>query len=142
MICWIMLNPSKADAEVDDPTIRRCIGFSKAWGAGGICVVNLFPLRATNPDELLRPFSPPVKDIAGVMGINNATIGGLSEKRRIIAAWGSHKAIEKSDRDRQVMRLLDDRTVECLGITKDGYPRHPLYVAGKVTPVEYRGRPR
>jgi hypothetical protein len=136
-VCWIMLNPSTADAHIDDPTIRRCMGFSRAWGAGGIVVVNLFALRATDPDELLSY----IRGADPLSAFNDRNIGQCADQRRIIAAWGSHQSIKKSGRDHAVMKLLAGKTIECLGVTKDGYPRHPLYVAGKVAPVEYRGRP-
>src|SRR5262245_19133112 len=57
-VCWVMLNPSTADAEQDDPTIRRCVGFARSWGAGGIIVVNLFAFRASDPKALLRAADP------------------------------------------------------------------------------------
>lgn len=49
-----MLNPSTADAEIDDPTITRCIGFAKSWGFGGLMVGNLWAYRATDPKELKK----------------------------------------------------------------------------------------
>ena len=57
-LLFVMLNPSTADAETDDPTLRRCIGYSRAWGYGGLAVVNLFGLRTTDPRELRRHADP------------------------------------------------------------------------------------
>ncbi len=57
-VTWVMLNPSTADADVDDPTIRRCIGFSKAWGYNALTVVNLFAWRATSPRDLCAVEDP------------------------------------------------------------------------------------
>lgn len=127
---WVMLNPSTADAEQDDPTIRRVIGFTKRWSLGdGIVVANLFALRSTDPAELLRAENP--------VGPENVQ----SIRRRIrtshvvIGAWGAHPAVRMRGAP-SLVRLAEDegRKVYCLGVTKAGEPRHPLYVAGE-TPI-------
>jgi hypothetical protein len=131
--CWIMLNPSTADAHDDDPTIRRCMGFSQGWGAGGITVVNLFALRSTDPQALYsdpNPISPPPGDYNDVMISNASRHGG-----KTIAAWGVHGWI--GGRNAAVMRLLANQSVYCLGVTKDGHPRHPLYVDGATRLIPY-----
>lgn len=129
---WIMLNPSTADGTLDDPTIRRVVGYAKAWGDGGIIVVNLFGLRATSPKKIREPGDP--------IGAGND--GHLQKlfayDRRIIAAWGRDGCY--LDRDLEVMRLLGGRTVECLGITKDGHPWHPLYLPANLRPIPFNVR--
>ncbi len=128
-VCFIMLNPSTADAVTDDPTIRRCMGFAKSWGAGGIVVVNLFALRSTDPTVLHR-------DSFGAIGPHNDHhILRETEGRHIIAAWGVHGCV--AGRDKAVMRILEGRSVECLGLTKAGHPRHPLYVPASMKPVKF-----
>lgn len=138
-VCFAMLNPSTADAFKDDPTIRRCIGFAKAWGAGGLVVVNLFALRATNPDELYSHASPvaaPSEEHPFYGDRNTAEIIMHSDGLRLVAAWGTHGNLR--GRARQVMDALGaKRRVECLGVTKDGHPRHPLYVAAATVPVPF-----
>jgi len=81
-VCWLMLNPSTADATRDDPTIRRCIGIARRWGHGGIVAVNLFALRATDPAELVRAVDP-------VGPENDAAVRSHTAGLRVIAAWGS-----------------------------------------------------
>lgn len=119
--CFIMLNPSTADAELDDPTIRRCIGFAKRWGYGALDVVNLFAYRATNPQELYQVEDP--------VGPDNdrwiRTVTGSAGCSLVVAAWGAHRMA--SHRGNKIASLIDCPMV-CLGRTKDGYPRHPLYV--------------
>lgn len=120
-IYWVMLNPSTADATQDDPTIRRVIGFSKSWGYGSANVLNLFALRSTDPDNLLSHADP--------VGPDNDThlrsILGTKHRHAIVAAWGSFKGA--AARSREVRTILSGR-LSCLGLTKDGHPRHPLYV--------------
>jgi hypothetical protein len=84
LVAWIMLNPSTADATADDPTLRRCIDFSKAWGCGGLMVVNLFGLRATDPQELRR-----AEDPVGPMN-DHFLWGRCMEADLVVAAWGGH----------------------------------------------------
>lgn len=133
-LLFIMLNPSTADAERDDPTIRRCIGFARSWGFGGVEVVNLFAWRATLPRALARARDP--------VGPHNdrAISQAVARSRAVIAAWGVHGAL--GDRDEQVAQLLAATRLRCLGLTRDGAPRHPLYVAGKVRAADFAVRRR
>jgi hypothetical protein len=122
VLSFIMLNPSTADAEIDDHTIRRCIGFAKLNGFGGIAVVNLFAFRATEPSELYLtpdPFGPDnVEHLKDILFFSN------QGKTKIVAAWGAHKAVA----DFKALSQLRGAPLYCLGKTKDGHPRHPLYV--------------
>jgi hypothetical protein len=133
-ICWIMLNPSTADAVVDDPTIRRCISFSEAWGFGSLIVVNLFALRSTDPKALL------MADVDPIGPENDHAIRlAAVEANCVMAAWGTKGAY--LHRNAAVIRLVTDDCMEkmhALTITKDGHPKHPLYVKGGTSPVLYR----
>lgn len=133
---WVMLNPSTADAFTEDATIRRVIGFSRAWNAGGIIVANLFGLRATDPKRMLEHRDPVGADNDRVL--HQALTGGPQRPHIAIAAWGVHGT--HRGRDTAVTRLLAAKGVQlqCLGLTRDGHPRHPLYVAAAQKPAEYR----
>lgn len=127
--CFIMLNPSTADATKDDPTVRRCIGFAKRWGYGVLEVVNIFAYRATAPADLW-PLSDPVGPE------NDAHIADAVQRASIvIAAWGTHGAYR--GRGAEVAARLTD--AKCLGATQAGHPRHPLYVPGDTRPVDFGG---
>lgn len=127
---WIMLNPSTADAALDDPTIRRCIGFTRAWGYSALTVVNLFALRATNPAQLYRHPDP-------IGPANDAHIVTQAQRHQIaIAAWGTHGHL--LDRSAYVQRLVDGIPLHCLGTTRGGHPRHPLYVRATQPHEDYR----
>lgn len=120
-VVFIMLNPSTADALRDDPTIRRCVGFARQWGFGALEVVNLFAYRATAPRDL-RAAAEPVGPENDQYLLRAARRG-----RCVVAAWGTSGCYMA--RDDAVLRLLA-RTVDlyCLGATRCGCPRHPLYV--------------
>ena len=117
---FVGLNPSTADENEDDPTVRRCIGFGRKWKYGGLILVNLFAYRATDPVGLLDADDPigPAND-KYILASARAT--GL-----IVVAWGTRGAV--LDRDQHVLSLLPG--AHCLGITKEGRPKHPLYLAG------------
>lgn len=120
--CFVMLNPSTADAAKDDPTIRRCTLFARAWGCVGIYVVNLFALRSPNPALLRTVVNPVGPD-------NDWHIKQAFElaKGPIVAAWGAHPFA--ATRARSVRELVAGVEMKCLGTTKGGHPKHPLYVA-------------
>ena len=134
LVCWIMLNPSTADATTDDPTIRRCIGFTKAWGYGGLVVVNLFALRATDPKALRLPYNYSQSDYLGVVGPFNdeAIVEECDRAALVVAAWGNHGALY--DRANDVLERIYPRPVHHLGLTKMNQPRHPLYVRADAQP--------
>jgi hypothetical protein len=130
----IGLNPSTADERIDDPTIRRCLGFARREGCGQLVMLNLFALRATDPRVMQADAEPvgPRNDatIRCWAGID-AIAGG--PRPLVVAAWGVHGA----HRDRALtVRLLTPR-LWCFGVTKDGHPRHPLYLRGDAPLVPY-----
>ncbi len=116
---FIGLNPSTADETKDDSTIRRCMNFASAWGYGGLCMMNLFALRATNPKEMMKHPEP-------VGPKNDFYLWRFSRQAEIvIAAWGTKG--EYQSRDEIVCAMLGNMV--CLGLTKNGHPRHPLYLS-------------
>lgn len=126
--CWIMLNPSTADAFQDDPTIRRCMAFAKAWGFGGIVVVNLFALRSANPAALLSHADP--------VGPENDEhirrwIGALS---LTIAAWGAEGKLRNRAAAIMAMARGAGAALNYLRKNKDGQPGHPLYLPSSLKP--------
>jgi len=133
LVMFIMLNPSKADAEDDDPTIRRCMAFARNWGFGGIYVGNLFAYRSTDPDELLK--SPDV-----ICPENKEHLMLMADVCDIIVtAWGAHKAVQMAERDRPLQFIggLSSSKMHYLALTKSGEPGHPLFLRGDLKPIKY-----
>ncbi len=132
----IMLNPSTADADLDDPTIRRCMAFARREKFGGIVVCNLFALRATDPTALATAEHPigPLNDqwLADFMDAPQAAFaaGAPHQPPMILAAWGADRFARGRAKDVLKMAALRHVDLRCLGQTKDGAPRHPLYVKG------------
>jgi hypothetical protein len=128
---FIMLNPSTADATLDDPTIRRCIKFAKRWDCGGIEVANLFGYRATDPSELLGDYDP-------IGPENDRYIREVAEQcHPVVLAWGAKGSL--GGRYKAVLQQLESVGVKLfhLGLTKDGFPRHPLYLRADAALLPY-----
>lgn len=124
LVMFVGLNPSTADAALDDPTIRRCVRFAKDWGFGGILMLNVFAYRSTEPNKLRA-----IEDPVGPM--NDKTFAFFRMKPRlIVAAWGNNCPPE---REREVLDLIG-RPVYALGHTKFGHPKHPLYLRADTEP--------
>lgn len=122
-VVFIMLNPSTADANKDDPTIRRCTNFARDWCCTRLTVVNLFALRATDPKDLTRHPDPVGPD-------NDKHLKAEIKKHRIVvAAWGGSSLARKQwiHYRHGILRRLDI-CLGVLGTTKSGAPRHPLYL--------------
>lgn len=127
---FIGLNPSTADETQDDPTIRRCIGFARAWGYDALCMTNLFAYRATDPREMKRQADPVGRD-------NDAALQELASGAGVVvAAWGAHGA--HLGRDAAVRKMLP--RLHYLRLTKDGHPGHPLYLPATLEPMEWRAQ--
>jgi len=128
-VTFVMLNPSRADAVKNDPTVRRCLGFARCWGYGALQVVNLFAYCATNPCELDQATDP-------VGPLNDEYVEFASQSaQQLILAWGDRGRI--GNRDQQVLILLKALPAFCLGITRRGQPRHPLYLASQTQPMPW-----
>lgn len=125
---FVMLNPSTADAMVDDPTIRRCIGFARREGVGGIVVANIFAFRATKPEDMKRaddPFGPDNDQT-----LERIARASVVDDMPIVCAWGSHGGLRGAhDRALRILQSVGARLV-CLGRTASGMPKHPLYISG------------
>lgn len=130
---WVMLNPSTADATTDDPTIRKVVKFTRAWGFLDVVVVNLFAWRATDPKQLKLAWSRG-NDVVG--GDNNMHIQNEAARAdRLMFAWGAN-AFSRG-RDVTVIRMLSIRNAVAmnLGLNKDGSPKHPLYIRDDQQPA-------
>jgi len=119
-VLFIGLNPSTANEMDDDPTIRRCKRFAADWGYGSVCMANLFALRSTAPKNMLKHDAP--------IGVDNDVwLQDLArEAEVIVCAWGARGGHQR--RDKIVIDLLSSHKLTCLGVTKKGKPRHPLYI--------------
>jgi len=129
---FIMLNPSTATADKDDPTIRRCVRFAQGWGYGKLYVANLFAFCTTDPNDLKTAVDP--------IGPNNddtilAVIGRCS---LTIAAWGVNGVyITRHDRVLQLISSVGGHLWH-LGLSKAGHPMHPLYLPADVQPIKWQ----
>jgi len=129
VVNFVMLNPSTADAEKDDPTVRRCMGFARQLGARQLFITNLYAYRATDPKDL--------QDNGFPVGQHNDRYllqhAGCSDI--VVCAWGSRG---QPERQHHVARLLGSRkTLYCLGTTRGGSPRHPLFLAKDTPFLQY-----
>lgn len=126
-VLFIGLNPSTADEVIEDPTITRCINYSKSWDYGGVYVGNLFAFRAAKPKSLKTALDP-------IGSENDRWLQRLSRSAGIIvAAWGNHGGFK--GRAEEVSCMLPE--MYCLKINRSGYPAHPLYQKASATPIPY-----
>ena len=136
-ILFVMLNPSTGDANSDDPTIRRCVSFAESMNGQRLTVGNLFAYRATNPNQLKE------KSDSGenVVGPENGDylMDMIDSADMIVAAWGDCKWDFVSERAGEVCLMVarTGREMVALGTTKEGHPRHPLYLSGDSKPRKF-----
>lgn len=130
-VAFIMLNPSRADATHNDPTIRRCIGFAQAWGYGALEVLNLFAYRTPYPHLLRQAIDPIGAD-------NDRYLLAVTQRvQTLIFAWGNQGSFQ--NRQQTVIQLLQHFDhIYCLGTTRSGQPYHPLYLKSTTQPIAFQ----
>lgn len=130
---FVMLNPSIADAVQDDPTLRRCKTFAAGWGYGRLEVVNLFSLRATDPQDL---YDVPIGDLFGPDHWAHF-LAAVEHADYVVCGWGAEAiAAETGATIAKFLNSYGKQPV-CLGTTQSGAPRHPLYQKGSTVPTPY-----
>ena len=126
-VLFVMLNPSRADAVEDDPTIGRCVGFAKSWGFGSLAVGNLFAFRTPSPALLVQAHDPIGAD-------NEHWLDKLQRAADLtVAAWGNHGSFR--GRGKAVARTLSSPHI--LRLNKTGEPAHPLYIPADTRPIRW-----
>lgn len=126
-VTFIALNPSTADAIHDDPTIRKCIAYARAWQFKTLIMVNLFAWRATDPKELLKVKNP-------IGALNNHHIDeAVKRSAQVVACWGEYGSLMNRASD---LRARYPRRLKCLRTNNSGEPTHPLYLPASLTPVK------
>jgi len=123
---FVLLNPSTADAKRLDPTLRRCVNFARREGFGGMLIVNLYAYRTKSPKVL--------KDAGYPVGpANDRTLAAVTGT--VVAGWGAGAQPARVTRALELLPRL-----HVLDITKNGHPRHPLYIPGAAPLVEWAPR--
>ncbi len=127
-VCFVMCNPSVADAVSDDATISRCVRFARSWGYAGLTAVNLYAFRATLPRDLFKAHDPvgPLNDDHIVEADRDCAL--------TVVAWGTEAAL--GSRAAAVLGLLRPDP-HCLAIGRAGAPVHPLYQRGCLVPTPF-----
>ena len=136
VVCFVMLNPSTADASQDDATLRRCRGFARRWGFGWITVGNLWPLRTPSPRALRQWIAEQPRDsLDPLLEQNERFVMAMAQRAELpICAWGAHGA--RDDRGAMMLATLRKAGIAChaLALTRDGHPAHPLRLARSSEP--------
>lgn len=130
-IMWIGLNPSTADEQALDPTLRRIREFSRQFGFTTFVMTNLFAFRATDPRDMMKAVDPvgPEND--------DALLGMALASKMIIAAWGTKGNYgARADAVKKLLRQAG-HTLYCLDRNDGGSPKHPLYLKGDLKPIPY-----
>ncbi|MBO9533052.1 MAG: DUF1643 domain-containing protein [Solirubrobacteraceae bacterium] len=137
LVGFVMLNPSTADHARDDATIGRCTTFARDWGFGGLLVANLFTLRSTDP-RILTLTTATSRNADGA----DEALDELAERcDLIVEAWGAHRTVDDRASAVRTRVARSGTELAVLGRTKDGHPRHPLYVPALTAPVDaFSGR--
>jgi hypothetical protein len=123
LVSFIGLNPSTADANKDDPTLLRCINFSKSLGFDGLILVNLFAYRSKSPTVMKQHTSP--------VGVENDIyiIDAIDQTNKTILCWGNNGTHKSRNLELYDLIKTHRESYYCLGKTMNNHPKHPLYLS-------------
>lgn len=128
-IVFIGINPSTADDKEDDPTIRKLIAYSKAWGYGGFIIINLFAFRTAKVYDLLK-----IKHHFGPE--NENYLRKYTGYKTVVVMWGAKANEINRYVAKRVLNMIENPM--CFGKNADGSPKHPLFMAPNVKLQKYR----
>jgi hypothetical protein len=134
---FVGLNPSTADESTDDPTIRRILGFADDWGFGTLVMLNAFAFRSTDP-KALHVRASRRREVIGRE--NDATIERTFARHRadkLVMGWGANGTLLERGRSVAAIAMSVHRRPECFGLTQNGQPKHPLYLAATTKAKRY-----
>ena len=131
LVAW-MLNPSTATHEKLDPRIAGLVSRARAWGRGGVRMINLFAFRTTQPAAMKAAGDPvgPHNDSVSVDVLRAAVAAG----DEVVCGWGAHGKHRGRDTEAAALAARADVQLHCLKLNQDGSPQHPLYIAHSVVP--------
>jgi hypothetical protein len=132
LVMFLMLNPSQADADQLDPTLKRCVAFAQAWGFDGMCVCNLFAFRATLPADM-KAAADPIGDDCDYW-----TLRCAEHCEMVVAGFGNDGS--HLNRARAVRLLFESigKQLHYLKLNDDGSASHPLYLRADLTPKPWK----
>lgn len=132
ILTMCLCNPSTADASIDDPTVRRGLGYASDWGFDTLVYVNSNPYRSTDPETQISPPS-------AILALNDRFLEGWGmQSELVIAAWGTKALTPLAQRAEFVLRKV--APLHALKVTKGGAPGHPLYLKADLTPIAFPAR--
>lgn len=144
-VLWVGLNPSTADDDHDDATVRRLIAFSKAWGACELRLVNLYSIRATDPREMWALPEPLRVSVHHWPRLRAEALMARHFDAPVILCWGDFSKARTAERAEarrhaaEVVAMFQAQgcNLRHLGLSASGQPRHPLYLPGDTQPQEF-----
>lgn len=126
MVMFIGLNPSTANENTDDPTIKSVCRIAANNGFGGVYMMNCFPIVSPDPSVLKEFWESPNPYVQHQDTLNRSYLTGTAKVcSAVVFAWGSFKIVSEVNRDKELLKMFPDALA--LSVNKNGSPKHPLY---------------
>jgi hypothetical protein len=138
-LLWILLNPSTAGALATDPTLRKCMAYARLWGYGLVELVNVYAYRATDPSELVQARRGH-RDVRGPVN-QEVVLAAAGDADLIVGGWGTKAHDDDVAWVEHLVQARVGKDIHAIALTKDGWPRHPLYVPNARVPSSWRYGP-